>query len=187
MTYFFFSSSKAMRWQSPLTQSISLLTGWALRFLERRWGSWEWAPLVTKWLKEPKPLKWRFCTTTEIRGKAGCSSMATLFRCCFYMLFVLFTVLSFFTVLFILSGKVPTVVSRWSLISQFIQKESQEGRGEIYLTVLPVSWGSWVLPVTVVTLQWTEERTKLGGLNSYDLGEAGIQAETSHPSKATWQ
>lgn len=101
------------------------------------------------------------------------------------MLFVLFTVLSLFTVLFILSGKVPTVVSRWSLISQFIQKESQEGRGEIYLTVLPASWGSWVLPVMVVTLQWTEERTKLGGLNSYDLGEAGIQAETSHPSKAT--
>ena len=43
-----FPSSKAIRWQSPPTQSISLLTGWGLRFLRRPWGSWEWAPLATK-------------------------------------------------------------------------------------------------------------------------------------------
>lgn len=62
--------------------------------------------------------------------------MATLFCHCFYVSFVLFTVLS------LLSGKVQTLVPRWSLITQFIQKESQEGMGEIYLTVLPLSWVS---------------------------------------------
>lgn len=38
-------------------------------------------------------------------------------------------------------------------MSQFIQKESQEGMGEMYVTVLPISWGSQVLPAMVVIFQ----------------------------------
>lgn len=67
--------------------------------------------------------------------------MAAVFCLCFHILSVLFTMLLLFALVFILSGKVHTLVPRWSLISQFIQKESQEGMGEIYVTVLPISWG----------------------------------------------
>ena len=88
--------------------------------------------------------------------------------------------------LFILSGKVHTLASRWSLISQFIQKQSLYRMGEIHLTGLPVSQGSLGLPVMLVTLQWTEERrNSLRGHNSCDLGEAGAQTETSHPFRAS--
>lgn len=68
--------------------------------------------------------------------------MAAVFCLCFHILSVLFTMLLLFALVFILSGKVHILVPRWSLISQFIQKESQEGMGVIYVTGLPISWGS---------------------------------------------